>query len=355
MSKIVSYNDSSNRSLRVLFSDNEETVWMTMKEIAELFSRDRTVIWKHLDNIYEEGELDPTETSKDIVRQMKGRYENGEVDREIRHYNLDAVLAVGYRVKSPEGSRFRKWVSGIVKDHLVAGISVNYERLHERKMLDLAKIITMAQNTFYRYMDVENASSSIGRIVDAFGKTWKTLSDYDAGSVEFKNETKCSVELYVDELRKDIAVFRENFEKKEGDLGLFGVEREGDGLERIVNTLEQSIFGETLYPTVERKAANLLYFVVKDHPFMDGNKRIGTMLMLRYLERENFPLPEPETASAVTLLVAGSDPSERDVVLAFIASSVSKKDPAGSPEATQEESSGVAIEEDEPDDSFGPH
>ena len=159
-------------------------------------------------------------------------------------------------------------------------------------------------------------------ILEDYQKTWKTLLDYDMQSLELpKNRRPATQSLSYEETRKEIDLFRETLTKTEGNVGLFGVERE-EIFRSILKNIEQEMFGSHLYPTVEEKASNLFYFIVKDHPFSDGNKRIGAFLFLRYLHKEGVPLPSPDTVIMTTLLLAGSEPRERELLIALIASTI---------------------------------
>ena len=158
------------------------------------------------------------------------------------------------------------------------------------------------------------------KIIEDYRKTWKTLLDYDMQSLCFpKNRRTATQSLSYEETRKEIDFFRETITKTEGNVGLFGIERD-ESFRSILKTIEQEMFGSHLYPTIEEKASNLLYFIVKDHPFSDGNKRIGSFLFLRYLQMEDVPLPSPDTVIMTTLFLAGSEPRERDLLIALIAS-----------------------------------
>lgn len=246
-----------------------ETVWLTQKQMAELFEKDLRTISEHIGNVFEEGELEREATIRKfrILRQEGTR----QVRREIEHYNLDVIISVGYRVKSQRGVRFRQWATRVLREHLTQGYSLNEHRLAQRGLSELEQAVELLGQTLTRQDLVSEIGQEVVGLILGYARTWRVLQDYD-----------------------------------EGELGLPG-------------NLEQRMFGEALYKTREERAAHLLYFVIKNHPFADGNKRSGAFLFLLYLRQEGMRLTLNEQGlTALTLLIAESAPQAKDLMVRLV-------------------------------------
>ena len=270
-----------------------ETVWLSQRQMAALFETSRTNIVEHLGHIYAEGELEKEATCRDFrqVRQEGKR----QVNRLVTHYNLDAIISVGYRVNSITITQFRIWAAKLLRERLVQKCSVNQNRLE--------------------------SEVGLGEVLTYYLPSLRLLRDYDDGVITQQSEGRSPLwELGHEDAQAIIARLREEFP----DDALLGVEN-GDGLQSLVATIYQSFAGQDLYPTLEEKAANLLYLVVKDHPLADGNKRSAAVLFVEFLDRNAALYQADGTArvsnnalAAMTLMVAMSSPQEKDLMVALI-------------------------------------
>ncbi|MDI9889658.1 RhuM family protein [Microbacterium sp. IEGM 1404] len=284
-----------------------DTVWLSQQQIAELFHTTRENITMHLRHVYDQGELDREATSKDF---LQVRVEGARsVRRSVTHYNLDAILSVGYRVKSATATQFRIWATGQLRDYLVRGYVVNTERLEQ-----LGTIVQILGRS------TDELVSGVADVLRGYLPGLTLLRDYDEGRIHSQPSVVPGWELTHGEARSVIDQLRREFPEDT----LFGRER-GDGLAAIVSALYQTFAGQELYPTVEEKAAHLLYLLVKDHPLSDGNKRTAAALFVTFLARNGIldnvdgTLRVSNNAlAATTLLVAMSDPKEKDIMISLL-------------------------------------
>jgi Virulence protein len=284
-----------------------DTVWLTQRQIADLFQTSRENITIHLRNVFDEGELDPTTTSKDFlqVRQEGTR----AVRRNVTHYNLDAIISVGYRVKSTIATQFRIWATDRLRDYLVQGYTIN-----ERRLEQLGSIVRiLARST-------DELVSGVADVLSGYLPGLQLLRQYDEGALEAPHGSLPAWRLTHQDARAVIDSIRAEFP----DDDLFGNER-GDALRGIIGAVYQGFAGQQLYPSVQEKAANLLYLVVKDHPLSDGNKRTAAALFVTFLSRngalhdaDGQVLISNNALAAVTLMVAMSDPKEKDLMIALV-------------------------------------
>ena len=285
-----------------------ETVWLSQRQMAALFETSRTNIVEQLGHIYAEGELEKETTCRDFrqVRQEGKR----QVNRLVPHYNLDAIISVGYRVKSATATQFRIWATKRLREYLVQGYSINEQRLEQ--LGQIAQVLSRSENP---------AVAGTGEVLASYLPSLHVLRDYDDGVIAQQSDGRSPAwELGYEDAQAIIARLREEFP----DDALLGVEN-GDGLQSVVATIYQSFAGKDLYPTLEEKAANLLYLVVKDHPLADGNKRSAAALFVEFLDR-NAALYQADGAArvsnnalaAMTLMVAMSSPQEKDLMVALI-------------------------------------
>jgi len=291
----------------------DETVWLTQTQMVELFQRDQSVISRHVNNVFREGELRPH------GNMQKMHIANS--DKPVAFYNLDVIISVGYRVKSPRGTQFRIWATSVLKDHLVRGYSLNQRRLAETGVKELQQVLALLANTLEGHDLVNDEGRMVLEIVNHYARTWRLLLRYDEDNLplpETKHDTRTGLDL--DTARRVITSLKTELLAKGEATDLFGNER-GHGLAGIIGAVHQSFGGQDLYPSTEEKAAHLLYFVIKDHPFSDGNKRIGSFLFLLFL-KINGQLGggsiDNRGLVALALLTAASDPKQKDLLIRLI-------------------------------------
>jgi len=287
-----------------------ETLWLSQKQMAALFQTERSVITKHLRNIFASGELD-----KDSVCAFFAHTAADGKTYRTRFYNLDAILSVGYRVNSRRGTQFRIWATNVLRQHILEGYTVNARRLAE-----LQRAIQVVARVADRRALRGDEAGALLRVVADYSRALNLIDDYDHARLpEPPGRGDPARPLTVDEARRWIDAMRERFG---GDI--FGREKD-QGLESALTGVFQTIGGRDAYPTIEEKAANLLYFLVKNHPFVDGNKRIGAALFLGFLEKngvlhrpDGTPRLSEEALVAVTLLVAESAPKDKEILTRLI-------------------------------------
>lgn len=288
-----------------------DTVWLTQEQMAVLFGRERSVVTKHLRNIFKEGELDEESNVQNL--HIAGS------DKPVKFYNLDAIISVGYRVNSKLGVQFRQWATRILREHLVQGYTLNQTRLAERGINEAQRAIELIARTLNNQALVSDTGSEVLSLIVRYAKTWRLLLQYDENGLAVPEGCKPSQGALV--YRKAIIavgqIKRELMARGEA-TPLFGQER-GETFEGILGNIEQSMFGASLYGTREEKAAHLLYFVIKDHPFSDGNKRIGSFMFLLYLQQEQMNMTINDNAlTALALLIAESDPTTKDLMIRLV-------------------------------------
>ncbi len=296
--------------LDVRADKDNDTVWLTQDEMALLFNVDRTRIVRHINNIYEDQELDENSTCAENAQvQFEG---NRKVSRKLKIYNLDMIISVGYRVRSARGILFRKWANQILKDYLVKGYAVN-----EKKIKTLNKTIEIQNRMLAPALDIEQ--TALVNVIEEYTNALDLLDDYDHQCIDKPKGNKTIYEMTYDDCRKIIDSM------KFGDASnVFGVEKEKGKLNGILAAVYQNVFGKEVYPSLQEKAAHLLYFLVKDHPFVDGCKRIAATLFLEFLNRNHAlvkngrVIVENDTLVAITILTAESKPEEMDVIVKII-------------------------------------
>jgi len=302
----------------------EETVWLSQKQMAELFQKGVPAINEHIQNIFKERELE----RKSVIRNFRITASDGKT-YETMFYNLDVIISVGYRVKSKHGTLFRQWAMKVLRDHIVKGFTINEKRLKEQKevrLKELERAISLLQSTMYRQELTRGEAVGLLHVITDYARSWLLLEQYDQKSLALPERgTRIMHPLSYDEATRALEKLREELIKKKEAGDVFGVERD-KGLQSILGNLEQTFDGQHLYGTVEEKAAHLLYFVIKDHPFVDGNKRIGSLLFILYLSQNNrLHMSNGErrindnALVALALLVAESKPQEKDIMIALIA------------------------------------
>ena len=291
-----------------------ETVWLNQKQMAYLFDKDTDTVGLHIRNAFQEGELSEDATTEDysVVQNEGGR----QVRRTIRHYNLDVVISVGYRVKSLRGTQFRIWATKVLRDHILKGFTAN-----ERRLRELNQAVRLVASLADRRDLSGDEASALLKVVGEYSFALDLLDDYDHQRVPApRSRARKTRAIDRDEARRIVGHLRERF----GGSDLFGREKD-KGLESALGAVAQTFGGKDLYPSIEEKAANLLYFLIKNHAFVDGNKRIGAALFLWFLEKNGALCHKSgerrvsdSTLVSVTLLIAESRPAERETIVRIL-------------------------------------
>ena len=291
----------------VTVSPNEETVWLNRNQLATLFDRDVKTIGKHINNALKE-ELDSSTVAKFATVQKEG---SRNITREIDYYNLDMIISVGYRVKSQNGVIFRKWATSILKDYMIKGYAINQKRLDV-----LNKTISIQSRMLASAL---NIVEEVLNVVDAYSNALTLLDDYDHGTIPKPDGIASIYHLTYEECRELIDSMRYgNFSD------VFGVEKEQGKLNGIIAAVYQNVFKTELYPSIEEKTANLLYFLIKNHPFVDGCKRIGASIFLEFLNKNKHLIIDVKqiisdsALVAITLMIAQSRPEEKETMVNLV-------------------------------------
>ena len=301
-----------------------ETVWLSQKQMAELFDKNIMTINEHIANVFAEGELGPLATIRKflIVRQEGKR----QVKREIEHYNLDVIISVGYRVKSKQGTQFRIWANRVLKDFLVQGYALNTKRLEAQQehIKQLERTLTLFQQNLIEQANLPEARGLVS-VITGYARTFVLLNQFDSERLplgDFAAEIR--YEIKAPEALAGIATLKADLIAKGEASELFGNQKD-DSFSGILGNIVQSFAGEFLYPSIEEQAAHLLYFVIKNHPFSDGNKRIGAFLFIWFLQRNQHHLKtdgelkiNDNALAAIALLVAQSDPGHKQLMIHLI-------------------------------------
>lgn len=291
-----------------------DTLWLSLQQLADLFDRDKSVISRHLKNIFDSKELDRDRTvAKNATVQMEGQR---EVARDIEFFNLDAIISVGYRVNSVRATRFRQWATRVLRENLTKGYSLNEHRLAQQGMAELEQAMALLSRTLERQELVTDIGREAVGIIMGYARTWRLLLDYDEGKLPVPAGQRDPREgLSTVEARRALDALADELKSRGEASELFARDR-GDNLAAILGNIEQTMFGEPLYQSAEARAAHLLYFLIKNHPFADGNKRSGAFLLLLYLRKQGLELTLNEQGlTALTLLIAESDPKAKDLMV----------------------------------------
>ena len=298
-----------------------DTVWLSQAQMAMLFGKDIRTINEHITNIFDDEELEKESTIRKfrIVRQEGKR----QVNREIEHYDLDMIISVGYRVKSKQGISFRRWATAHLKEYLTQGYTINQKRLQQNAH-ELEQALALIQKTANSSELTLESGRGLVDIVSRYTHTFLWLQQYDEGLLTEPQTQQGGILPTYAEACSALAELKSQLMAKGEASDLFGRER-NNGLSAILGNLDQSVFGEPAYPSIEAKAAHLLYFVVKNHPFSDGNKRSGAFLFVDFLHRNGrlldhneYPVINDTGLAALTLLVAESDPKQKETLIRLI-------------------------------------
>lgn len=313
---------SADGQVSLSVSLDQETVWLTQAQMAELFGKDVRTINEHIGNLFSEGELERESTIRKfrIVRQEGNR----QVTRELEHYNLDVIISVGYRVKSQRGVQFRQWATRTLKQHLVEGYTLNEKRLQE-KGIEFSQAVALLSQTLSNQALINAEGEAVLQVVQEYARSWSLLQAYDEQSLQSVNaKQQAMVPLQFDDVVQAIEQLRQTLIEKGEATELFGQQR-SDGLASAIATIEQGFGDELFYPNIASRSAHLLYFVIKNHPLADGNKRTGSFLFLWYLRLNQHLLAKSveqlindNTLVALALLVAESLPAQKELMIRLI-------------------------------------
>lgn len=304
-----------NQNVKLEVNMKDETVWLSLEQLATLFDRDRTVIKRHINNIFKEEELDANEVcAKFAHTTAHGALASKTQTREIDYYNLDVIISVGYRVKSQNGIIFRKWANKVLKDYMLQGYAVNQKRLEylEKtvKLIDIANRIDKNLNN--------SDAQEILKVIGNYSKALDLLDDYDHRTLLKPKGNNSQKQIKYEDCLDVINKLRFNQESS-----LFAIER-NNGLEAIINNIYQTFDNNDVYKSIEEKASNFLYMIVKNHVFIDGNKRIAATLFIYFLNYYNILYKDDKqvidnnTLTALTLLIAESNPKEKEIIIDLI-------------------------------------
>lgn len=317
-----------NGSSEVQVKIENDTVWLSQKQMAQLFDKDSDTISLHIKNIYYSGELDETSTTEESsVVQQEGKR---KVKRRIKLYNLDAIISVGYRVNSKRGIQFRIWANKILKEYLVKGFSINQKRLVQQneQLKELQETVKILGNVLGHKSLSNDESIGLLEIISDYAYALDILDQYDYQRLGIRDTSgKERYQLSYYEAIEQILIAKKVY----GSSDLFGHEKD-QSFQSSIGTIYQTFDGEELYPSVEEKAANLLYLVTKNHSFSDGNKRIAAFLFLYFLERNGILFDEggnkriaDNALVALTLMIAVSNPEEKDTMTKVVVNLINKR------------------------------
>ena len=283
---------------------DRDTVWLTQAQMTELFKVDRTVITRHVNNVFKEQEL--------IKESNVQKMHIANSDKPVQFYSLEVIISVGYRVKSQRGVEFRQWANKILKQYVIQGYAIN-----EKRLLALEKTVDIQTRMIADALDIEEAD--VLRAVNEYTEALLLLDKYDHQALEKPDGAVPVYKITYEDCKEMVGKMRDSFE-----TDVFGVEKEAGKVAGIIAAVYQSVFGEDAYPSIEEKAANLLYFMIKDHPYADGCKRIAASLFLEFLDRNNALFFDgvkrlsDGTLVAITLMIAESKPDEKDVMVKMV-------------------------------------
>jgi prophage maintenance system killer protein len=305
--------------LRVDVRFGQDTVWLSQEQMAALFGRERSVVTRHLKNVFSEGELDEESNVQNL--HIAGS------DKPVKFYALDVVISVGYRVRSKQGTQFRIWATARLREHLLRGYTFNQSKLFERGLTEVQPMLGLLQRTFQGHALANERGQAGLEVVSHYLRSFGWLLAYDEQRLasEPLHPRVPVATLALPEARAVIRQLHDALHARQEATTLFGLER-GEMLSGILGGLEQTFGGEPLYPSVQSRAAHLLYFTVKDHPFADGNKRIGALLFLEYLRLNQYLFEnsrermDEKAIVALTLLIAESQSQQKDLMVRLVLS-----------------------------------
>ena len=310
---------ADNGEIKLKEDVENETIWASKKDIAHIYGIDRSVVSRHINNLFKSEEVDKNEVCALFAQTTKsGGHKDKTQTRQVEYYNLDVILSVGYRTNSTIAISFRKWATHTLKEHIIKGYTINQERIQK----NYDSFLRVVEDIKVLSQNADNVrAEDVLELIKAFSATWFGLDSYDREELPKEGITKVNLEYEVEKLYDDIAIFKQELMNRGEAAEIFATEKTQRSLEGIVGNVFQSVFGEDAYPTVEEKAAHLLYFVVKNHPFNDGNKRCGAFSFIWLLKRAGFNVEKfinPNALTALTLLIAESNPNDKERMVGLV-------------------------------------
>ena len=317
--KIVIYEDV-NGEIKLDVSLENDTLWLSQKQLEVLFDRDKSVISRHIKNIFKDEELD----KNSVVAKNATTATDGKI-YQVEYYNLDMIISLGYRVNSKRATSFRVWATKILKDYIINGYSINNKRLQQKGLKELNETISLLKNTISNAQIELNEAKGLLDVILNYSRTWTLLQGYDEDTLKIYFVSKeAKFILDSDEAKNYIAQLKDELIKKGEATELFGREKAGE-FEGILRNIYQTFGGIDLLESVEEKAANLLYYIIKGHPFNDGNKRIGAFMFILFLSKNNMLYKSngelkinDNALVALSLMTAKSDPKQKDTIINLI-------------------------------------
>lgn len=305
-------------ALEVQLDTTQDTVWLSLQQLADLFERDKSSISKHLKNIFDSNELD----RHSVVAKNATTARDGKT-YQVDYFNLDVILSVGYRVNSQKATQFRQWATRTLRDHLTQGFTLNQQRLTQNAQAFEAAL-ALIQKTAHSPALTTDMGRGLVDVIARYAQSFLWLQQYDEGLLGEPTEQAGGTLPSLAQARQSLARLKTDLMARGEATELFARER-ADGLAALLGNLDQSVFGDPAYPSVESKAAHLLYFVIKNHPFADGNKRSGAFLFVdflnhnhRLLDRNGHPVINEIGLAALALLIAESDPKQKDTMIQLV-------------------------------------
>ena len=296
--------ETKDNEIKLTVPVENETVWLTQAQMTELFQVDRTVITRHVNNVFKENEL--------IRESNVQKMHIPNSDRPVQFYSLEVIISVGYRVKSNRGVEFRQWANSVLKQYIMQGYAIN-----EKRLAALQRTVDIQTKMLASTLEVDEAE--LLKAVNLYTNALMLLDQYDHQSLKKPTGNKPIYRITYEDCRNMVNAMEDSFHSD-----VFGVEKEKGKVEGILAAVYQSAFGEEVYPSLEEKAANLLYFMIKDHPYADGCKRIAASLFLEFLARNNVLYEKGQkrisdgALVAITLMIAESDPKEKDIMVNLV-------------------------------------
>ncbi|MCK5460618.1 type II toxin-antitoxin system death-on-curing family toxin [Candidatus Gracilibacteria bacterium] len=300
-------------AIRLKEDVKNETVWASLDQIANILGRDKSVISRHIKNIFKENEL----IQKSVVAFFATTASDGKT-YQVEYFNLDVIISVGYRVNSKIATKFRKWATKILKKHVTKGFTINKYQLknnYQEFLQAVDNVKLLAKNN--SKVQTEN----ILELIKTFSSTWFSLESYDKQKFPKNGNTQSIIDIEAKDLYADIKLLKKELLIKKEATELFAQEKERGLLKGILGNVFQSVFGKDAYLTIEEKSAHLLYFIIKNHPFNDGNKRTGAFAFIWFLQKSGFEFQKkisPETLTTLALLIAESDPKEKEKIVGLV-------------------------------------
>ncbi len=307
-------------SLEIKADTEYESIWLTQDQMAILFDVQKAAISKHLKNIFSSAEL-----KENAVVSILETTAKDNKKYQVKHFNLDAVLSVGYRVNSQKATHFRQWATKILKEHIQKGYTINRSRI-DKNYHEFLKVVEDVKNLLPAGASVDH--DSVLELITLFSDTWLSLDAYDKDELVVQGPTKKKVALTGKKLSAALATLKQELMAKGEATDIFGHERKKDSIEAIVGNVMQSFDGQDLYPSIEEKAAHLLYFVIKNHPYVDGNKRSGAYAFVWFLRQTkllDLSRITPPALTALTLLIAESNPKDKERIIGLVCVFLAKR------------------------------